>query len=202
MKAMRALLVFDIASWPKDLKSLANYGRSQIQLLIDHYQQPIGLNGCDVTKIQPEWYKLKILVHSVYKGHRFGQVCKTLLTDEDHKVNFANVGHLIEILLTLPISTAGVERGFSTMKRIKSDHRASLGIETLDTLMRISIDGPGYHGFDAQAAMLTWKTERGVARKPHYKSWPTEEEYHVLRQKIAIKDDADDTDMEEDDEMD
>ena len=84
------------------------------------------------------------------------------------------------------------------MKRIKIDHRACLGIDTLDVLMRISIDGPGINTFDAKASMLTWKTERGVERIPHYKTWPTEEEYHILKQKNAATDDVYDIYFEDD----
>ena len=46
-----------------------------------------------------------------------------------------------------------VEHGFSAMKHIKSDWRNHLNEETLDNLLRISIDGPPLSGFDPQVAV-------------------------------------------------
>ena len=55
--------------------------------------------------------------------------------------------------MVFPISNAKVERGFSAMRRIKTDWRSSLGEDTLDSLMRISIDGPSLEHFDPKPAV-------------------------------------------------
>ena len=59
----------------------------------------------------------------------------------------------IEILLLLPVSNAKVERGFSSMRRIKTDRRSQLGERTLDNLMRISVDGPAVSDFSSDVAV-------------------------------------------------
>jgi len=40
------------------------------------------------------------------------------------------------------IANASCERGFSTMKRVKSDWHCALGTNTMDMLMRVKIEGP------------------------------------------------------------
>ena len=69
------------------------------------------------------------------------------------QVPHPNLATLVELLLVFPVSNATVERGFSAMKRIKSDWRNRLNEETLDNLMRISIEGPPLSGFDPQVAV-------------------------------------------------
>ena len=49
-----------------------------------------------------------------------------------------------------------VERGFSTMERIKSDWRANLKPPRLSRLMFISIQGPSVGDYDATPAINMW----------------------------------------------
>jgi hypothetical protein len=56
---------------------------------------------------------------------------------------------LVELLLSIPISNAKVERMFSLMNRVKTDFRASLTENTLNNLIRIRMEShsgkvPGY----------------------------------------------------------
>ena len=49
---------------------------------------------------------------------------------------------LINILLSMPVGTAMVERSFSQMKMIKNRLRNRLSDYSLEQLMRIAIEGP------------------------------------------------------------
>ena len=55
---------------------------------------------------------------------------------------FPTLSKLAQIYITLPPHTADCERGFSKMKLIKTDARNRMGEDSLDSLMRISINGP------------------------------------------------------------
>ncbi len=55
-------------------------------------------------------------------------------------------------MLILPVSSAQCERGFSVQKRIKSDIRSSLHPNTVEDLIRISVEGPPLEAFDASAS--------------------------------------------------
>ena len=72
--------------------------------------------------------------------------------EEGHK----NILLLLTVLLVLPMSTAVVERGFSAMKRIKSDWRSRLSPEQLSKLMFISIQGPLSEEYDPTIAIKSW----------------------------------------------
>ena len=50
---------------------------------------------------------------------------------------YPNISRLVNILRVMPYSNALAERCFSTMKKIKTDWRASLETSTLDKLIRI-----------------------------------------------------------------
>lgn len=85
-----------------------------------------------------------------------------------------NILHLVHIMLVLPVSAAVCERGFSAQKRIKSDTRASLHSETVDDLIRISVEGPSLEDFDARESVASWFAQGERSRRPNYRSWPSE----------------------------
>ena len=74
----------------------------------------------------------------------------------EYTERFPNILMLVEIMLVLPLATACCECGLSTLKQIKSDWRSRLGTETLDHLMRISIDGPDLESYNAARALQHW----------------------------------------------
>ena len=55
---------------------------------------------------------------------------------------FPEMYTIINIMLTLPVGTATVERSFSQMKMIKTRLRNRLSDDNLARLMRIAIEGP------------------------------------------------------------
>ena len=54
---------------------------------------------------------------------------------------------LIELLFVLPVSNAKVEAFFSLMKCVKTDARASLKEDRLNSLLRIVTEGPPTNEF-------------------------------------------------------
>ena len=55
---------------------------------------------------------------------------------------FPNIFKLLDILLTLPVETATVERSFSQMKMVKTRLRFRLNDVNFARLMKIAIEGP------------------------------------------------------------
>ena len=64
-----------------------------------------------------------------YRTSRPKEVYKNLLSDSDPPPSIKHVLPIIEIMLTISVSTAIVERGFSHMNNIKSSTRSNLGKE-------------------------------------------------------------------------
>ena len=67
---------------------------------------------------------------------------KELITNEILVTLFPNLQMIASISLTLPVSTASVERSFSQVKLIKTCLRNSLTDDRLTQLMRIAIKSP------------------------------------------------------------
>lgn len=68
----------------------------------------------------------------------------------------ANILALVRILLVIPVQTATLERGFSLMKRVKTDWRNRLKPHILSQLMMITLNDPDLENFDAQPAVSRW----------------------------------------------
>lgn len=163
--AHAAMMIFDVPSWPKELKLVSQFGRGEFQYLLVSFSEVLKNGGCDTSQVSAEWYRIQLTVHHNYKEMPFYELSKQMYTKQENKRQFANILHLIEIMLAIPISTAGVECSFSTMNRVKTDKCSCLNEEILDDLMCISIDGPAVETFDPKASMVLWKSVDGVKRR-------------------------------------
>lgn len=54
----------------------------------------------------------------------------------------SNIKRMLQIVLSIPISSAEAERGFSMLKYLRDAHRARLTPKNLDAMMRIKVNGP------------------------------------------------------------
>ena len=70
------------------------------------------------------------------------QLASAMFGCEAYRSIFPEYFKLLEIILSLPVSTATVERSFSKMRLIKTRLRSRLTDDNLKRLMRISIEGP------------------------------------------------------------
>ena len=102
----------------------------------------------------------------------YAALWETLLTKLPYKEDFADVLHLVEILLVLPISAAQCERAVSSQNRIKSSTRATLNVAVLEDLIRLSSDGPPVADFVPAPAVNCWferdKSKGERSRRPHF----------------------------------
>ena len=75
--------------------------------------------------------------------------CNTITWDSEMK-------KLIHIVLTLPIGSADVERGFSIKNHFKTNWRSKLTTLHIEDIMRIRINGPEIQDFDPIIYTLYW----------------------------------------------
>ena len=73
---------------------------------------------------------------------------------------FPMISSLAFIYKTLPPHTADCERDFSKMKLIKTSCRNRMGEDTLDGLMRLSINGPAPEKFPYEKAVQHWVSKK------------------------------------------
>ena len=75
----------------------------------------------------------------------------------------------MHILLVTPISSAQVKQQFSTVIRILKDWRLSLGLGTIESLLRISSKGSELTDFNPLPAVQKWWQNCTRSRRPHTK---------------------------------
>ncbi|KAL7375143.1 hypothetical protein ABVT39_012693 [Epinephelus coioides] len=158
-KAVRSFKIFSHDSWPEQRDQLIDYCGEELDFLLDHFSTVLTRNGCDINLAGEEYQSMKM---------------------------FINILHLVNIMLVLHVSSAVCERGFSAQRRIKSDVRGSLHVDTVEDLIRISLDGPSLEEFDAKEAVQMWFSQSKRARRPNYKGWPTEVPSHSGPQEVEF----------------
>ena len=147
-----ALSIFDPRKVPKqDSVSLPTYGEESVGKLIAHYGEDREAETVDgeetvkaamiSTEIRTEWKTFRQLLVKQPQDTTASQL-KELVSNDMLKAMFPNLNKIASIGLTIPVSTASVERSFSQMKMIKTRLRNSLSDCSLSHLMRIAIEAP------------------------------------------------------------
>ena len=125
--------------------------------LISHFKTPLERAGVDTSVIKEEWEDMidyaRRYLDLVQQDYR---AIWWKLFNAANANRWANVLSLIELLFCIPMSNGRVERVFSALKFIKSDRRSSLSEDTLDHLVRITVDGPPLAQLDASPAVHLW----------------------------------------------
>ena len=141
-----ALKLLNTHLWPRD-EGLNDFGHEEIELFLQQFHTLLDRNGVDTTLIPQEWIEMKSFYDQAMKHLGSKDVWKIILTK--YRDQYPNLCHVIEILSLYPVSNAKVERGFSVVRRVKSDWRSKLNTSTLNHLLFIDIEGPPVSEFDA-----------------------------------------------------
>lgn len=160
LKAAGTLLEID--EYPRTREELALFGVEQLTLLMQHFAAILQNAGCDIPSVGDEFKAFKAHVHA----HKTTPI-ENYFQSEDLTRRFENYLMLVEILLALPISSAACERGFSCMKRVKSDWRSSLTPSMLRMLMFIAIEGCPLEEFNSIPVLDRW-WRTGRAKRPGF----------------------------------
>ncbi len=69
---------------------------------------------------------------------------------------------------------AGLFYGFKGGGFEKHCTRASLRSDTVEDLIRLSVEGPSLEDVDARESVVSWFSQGQRSRKLNYRSWPSE----------------------------
>ena len=132
---LKAAAVLDPDVWPKDQIELSTYGDAEIELLSNYYEHHLLRAGGELHQIVREWSSVKSYVSLHLSSRCTEEIFATIFRSRmDDCRNF-----LAESVLIWPMSTAVVERGFSSMNRVKTQLRSSMHPENLDGVLTISV---------------------------------------------------------------
>ena len=149
--------IFDPTKIPaKSSEAFTHYGEDQLEVLIQHF----GEAYLDGTALEQEWVYTKQLLSDSFSSLSTREVFDMILKDNSLTTLLPQICKLAAIALTIPVTTADCERGFSAVKRIKTSLRNRLKTETLDYLLRISTEGPDPDSFDCDQAVTLWGSQR------------------------------------------
>lgn len=181
--------IFDHRNWPDEAEdqenedneeedeedvqqpTLADYGSQELMVITDHFQTVLQNCGCDIPAAFTEWSELKMYVKSnTHLTRKHPLLVWQRISQEDSEIkNYSNIMKVIHLTAIYPLANASCERGFSTMKRVKSDWRCSLSCNSLDVLMRIKIDGPKrLADFQPRPAVNRWWNSGERQRRPNF----------------------------------
>ena len=145
-----------------DRAGLALYGKREIEFLCNRYSSVIP--DFDKNLIKDEWTKLKACIQNLRRQRPLAGIEACYAGNMVSR--FPNILKLYAIAMVIPVSSACCERGFSSLKRIKSDWRSSLATEQVDRLMLVSLQGPTFDDYEAEGAMNKWWTNGQRSRRP------------------------------------
>ena len=162
--------IFDPHLLPEN-EDLSTYGMSKLQTLIEFYgrEQHVTFEGetnvstpdVEEDNAKAEWNFFRRVLYKEFKELNMNEVYGKLLTDDTIKAAFPNIVSLASLAITLPVTTASVERSFNDMKLIKTRLRNRLGEESLDQAMRICIEGPDtLSDADLVEIITHWKEQK------------------------------------------
>ena len=74
----------------------------------------------------------------------------------NYSIAYPLLSELASCALSLPVSNAECERGFSALKRTKSTLHNRLTTKSMDAILHIVLNGPDRHNFDYERAIDKW----------------------------------------------
>lgn len=134
----------------------------KFDLLVKHFSKNGNPPPIDnEISAKTEWQLISVMIKGdSYRSLSWHETLIKLATTSELQDCVPQISKLAQIGLILPVSTVECERGFSALKRIKTDLRSRLKEETLNNLMNISIEGCEPANFDYEQAAEAWSTKK------------------------------------------
>lgn len=161
ISAIAAFDIFNPAKLPiaptdDDMDSFLEYGNTQIEELSTQYQGVVASSECCLE----EWNSYRQYLRESCVHLKHSEVIQDLCTNQTVAAIFPNMSALAKICRVVPVHTADVERTFSQLKLIKIRIRNRMQEKTLDSLLRIAIEGPSVEQFPLKEAVTLWAKKK------------------------------------------
>ena len=146
----------DDPSCPEDLEAFTEYGNDDVENLARQFQGVVA----DSIECLEEWSSFRQFLKENCTDLKQKEVISKLCCDSSWAVIYPNMSTLAKVCRVVPIQTADVERTFSQLKLIKTRVRNRMNEKTLDSLLRIAIEGPPISEFPVTEAVKLWATKK------------------------------------------
>ena len=168
----QALALFDFNIWNKnciiypsdDQKRIEeknmlkhNFGNNFISILAKHFHR----NEVDVNK---QWSDIRRAIYTNYSyvesREEVSAAWNSLYVQYGEKNQ--DIFYFVAVALTLPLSSASCDRGFSKQNIIKTRHRSRMLQPMLDSLIRISTHAKTFKEIDYNHAKTQWELRNDI----------------------------------------
>ena len=151
--------MLDLSSWPRTTEDLHSFGDEEILLIFSHLES-IPSVPCEGQPgaaahghLLVEWRSLKADACAVGPRELLGHICK-------HRQRFPLLCRVAQLVQALPTSTACCERGRGCLQKVYQNSRSRLGLEPMNDLLSLAINGPPVASFDGKRALDSWFEEK------------------------------------------
>ena len=139
-----------------ELEEFTAYGNVQINNFTQQFQGIVA----EPDECLEEWSNFRQFLRENLGHLKQTEVVSLLCTDLSLASIYPNMTTLAKICRVIPIHTADVERTFSQLKLIKTRIRNRMNEKTLDSLLRIAIEGPPVCDFPVNEAIQLWAKKK------------------------------------------
>ena len=159
---LSAFRIFDPKYFPTTVSkaAMSNFGEEELDIIIKHYSKSSPdehKSPLNDNELRSEYQLFRPFVIRNFQKSGFYSFATTFL--QIHSEMYPQISYLLSIILILPVSSVPCERGFSAANRIKTKLRNRLMVQSLDILLRTSIEGPP---FDFTRALVLIKILNNV----------------------------------------
>ncbi|XP_054543895.1 sperm flagellar protein 2 isoform X2 [Talpa occidentalis] len=150
---VKATMIGSFKLWPAKINE--EFGEKEVSVLLAHYEPVLEAANVKIDEVDTEWSMLKLEIYARFQNIR------RLTWDFVNSVylhKYPNILTLVDLVLTLPASSAEAERGFSQMKRTKSQMHTKITADGMTDLLIIQLNSPDINNFDPRKAIHLWNT--------------------------------------------
>lgn len=163
-----------------------------LEYLFNHFKIP--LTNAGVTASFPElltqWQNL------LEYANEFLSISNTSykktwyrIFNSPRKTQWKDILIMVELIFTIPVSNAKLERMFSKMKHVKTLNRSALKEKKLEAILRILEEGPPLQTYDPTPAIQLWMNAK--YRRPNQRKRKTYKKREGKKSKIGSLSDSD-----------
>ncbi|XP_054209510.1 sperm flagellar protein 2 isoform X7 [Homo sapiens] len=123
---VRATVIGSFKLWPTKINQ--EFGEKEVSILTAHYEPVLEAANVKLSEVDTEWSMLKLEIYA-----RFQNIRKLTwdFVNSIYLHKYPNILTLVDLVLTLPASSAEAEHGFSQMKWTKSHMHAKIKAESI-----------------------------------------------------------------------
>ncbi len=126
----------------------------------------VGRCGGDVEEAISECNQMKSCIFTRYQSSVTNLTWKGVW--QNYGESYPNILNVVDLIRTLPASSAENERAFTQMKLVKSDRRSRMKNAALNDLMVIQLSSPPVDQFNPDPAIQAWLAGSSRKRRPGF----------------------------------